>query len=437
VAFAASAAINLPTAVLYSVVSSIHPLVGALPRVLTGHLLATMLGSMGMFLSALALRALLTTCVGERWTTRGAIALQIAAAVSLLEVFLFLPSVLPTLIRATDDGTMSHVSLPPLWFAALFSRIAEGRQAARTISWELAVFAPLASAALAAAVSLVPAAWMARRALEGQVRVGVGRMNRLTRLVMTMAVARPQVRSVLLFAVASFTRSRRHVLALAGYVGAAIAVATLGIVASSLRHELVVDAPQRYWLSVPLVAMFFAIFGLRAACGIPTDRDANWPFRLTIPTIATTRASTRAFFLSLGVLPIVTVWSACATWLWGWPVAMWLSAFDLLAGALLCELVLWSWTKVPFVSANEPSVDTVKSRWLWSGFGLILYGFALAGVQLWSLGSSQKAGLHVLAGLVLIGATHAATRRRGSQAAMLDAVDEGVSTLRLSPAQET
>jgi hypothetical protein len=436
VALVAATAINLPTAVLYSVVSSIHPLVGPLPRVLTGHLLATMLGSVGMFLSALALRALLTTSVGERWTTRAAIALQIAAVVSLLEVFLFLPSVLPTLIRATDDGTMSPVSLPPLWFAALFGRIAEG-PAERMLAWELAVLAPLASALLATTVSLVPAAWMARRALEGQGRVGVGRMNRLTRLIVTVAVARPQVRSVLLFAVASFTRSRRHVLALAGYVGAAIAVATLGVVASSLRHELVVDAPQRYWLSVPLVAMFFAIFGLRAACGIPTDRDANWPFRLTIPTIATTRASTRAFFLSLGVLPIVAVWSACAAWLWGWPVAMWLSAFDLLAGALLCELVLWSWTKVPFVSANEPSVDTVKSRWLWSSLGLVLYGFALAEVQLWSLGSPQKAGLHVLAGLLLIGATHAATRRRGSQAAMLDAVDEGVSTLRLSPAQET
>jgi hypothetical protein len=237
--------------------------------------------------------------------------------------------------------------------------------------------------------------------------------------------------------VASFTRSRRHVLALAGYVGAAVAVATLGIVGSSLRGELIVDAPQRYWLSVPLVAMFFAIFGLRAACGIPTDRDASWPFRLTVPTIATTRASTRVFILCFGVLPIVAVWSACATWLWGWPVAMWLLGFDLVAGALLCELALSSWTRVPFVSAHEPSVDTVKSRWLWSAVGLAVYGFGLAGVQLWSLGSPQKAGLHVLAGLALISATHAATRRRGSQPAMLDAVDEDLSTLRLSPAQET
>ncbi len=108
-----AAAINLPAAVLYSAGSSAHPVVGGFPRVFVAHVLATTCGCAFMFLGLMAARALVAACAGKTLADRIAIVLQFVTVVVLLEVFLFLPGVLPSLVRELQGGSISELALPP------------------------------------------------------------------------------------------------------------------------------------------------------------------------------------------------------------------------------------------------------------------------------------------------------------------------------------
>ena len=68
------------------------------------------------------------------------------------------------------------------------------------------------------------------------------------------------------------------------------------------------DTPRTYTLAIPLVLMFFAVFGLRAGFAIPTELDANWVFRLVQPTVRDSVRASRWLILMLGVVPISIVW---------------------------------------------------------------------------------------------------------------------------------
>ncbi len=65
VGLAFALAVTAPSALVYSAASAVHPLVGAFPRVLIGHLLATVSASAFVFLSMLAIRALIVVAVGD------------------------------------------------------------------------------------------------------------------------------------------------------------------------------------------------------------------------------------------------------------------------------------------------------------------------------------------------------------------------------------
>ncbi len=427
-----AAAINAPAALIYSAASAVHPLVGGFPRVLAGHLIATTLGCAFTFLGLLSARAVVIVCAGERVATRLAVVLQVVTFVLLVEVFFFLPAVLPTLMRGLQQGGTSYSLLPPIWFAALFARIAEGRVVAPGVA-ELSVTATLVAAIAAVLVTLVPAAWMARRALESRAIPHTGGLTWLARLFARACVSASSVRGLLLFAVASLARNRRHLLVLSAYVGLAIATAIVSLVGENIRGTLTLDRPVAYLLAIPLVAMFFTVFGLRSACSIPTDFDANWPLRLPPPFAANALATTRLLIVGLGVLPPVLVWTLASAHMWGWTTALSLTLLDALAGILLTELALSTWTKVPFATGHEPSADTLKSRWPWFLVALHLYGFRLADLQALSLGSPVRMGVYVAVGLGLLGAAYARNRHRTrGQAVTLDVVPEQLNTLGLS-----
>ena len=402
-----AAAVNLPAALIYSAASSAHPLIGAFPRVLAAHVIATMTACTCTFLGLMSLRAVIAICAGERTADRLALVLQFVTIVLLVETFLFLPAVLPDIIKALQQGRASYAWMPPLWFAALFNWMAEGNTflAGHIIK---AVAGTAIVSVLAVIVSLAPAAWMGRRVLEVRTLERASSLAKLTRSIAMRCVRGAAVRSLFVFGVASLVRSRRHTILLATYLGLAIAVGVLKLIPPLVfRGGIILDAPRTYTLALPLVLIFFAVFGLRAGFTIPTELDANWVFRLAQPTVRESVRASRWLILMLGVIPISILWLLVSLALWPAPTAAGATLMTLMTGMLLTEIALGNWTKIPFASAHEPATETLKSKWAWYLGGLLIYQFLVPEFQRRALESWTTTVMHLTAGLVLVVAVRA------------------------------
>ena len=433
-----SAAINLPSALFFSFVSVTHPLLGFLPTVFLAHIVSTMAGCLAMFMALLILRGVVALVAGAAVADQLATVLQLVAVVSVIEVFFYLPSVLPLLVRRMLEGSDAVTWMPPAWYVALYSSIVG---TTRTVLRGEAITGLLVFLAAVVAVVpayLLPARLMARRALESQARDRQGRVGTLLRLAGRLAPAGPS-RAISEFAITTLFRSRRHLLIVVSYAGAGLAIAAVSVIAARIRVGLLSAEVNTALLAVPLVMMFFLTFGLRAAFRVPSDLDANWPFRLCQPTVAAAGTGTRHALFVLAVIPSILLFVSVGL-VGGWTpgTAATIAVFDLAMGALLLEFALYGWTLVPFASAHATDQETMKSRWLWYVVLLNIFAFRGASAQVGAL-TSVRASLIYLAIVIAVALVIRVARlqRTGRDAIAFDAPQEfRLETLNLSEAAQ-
>ena len=203
-------------------------------------------------------------------------------------------------------GGSTYARLPPMWFAGLFIWLADGRTVGPgLVLW--AALAVIAAAVVATLVSILPAELMRRRDLERRADVSTGPMMPMVRPSWRGRCAPPTC--------AHSTSSRSPAWSAAGGTPCTWAPTRAwpwrrrwsASPPSSIRGSLTLAAPHAALLALPLVWMFFAILGLRSACAIPVDLDANWPLRLRQPTVWAALNAMRLVLLTLAVLPPVAL----------------------------------------------------------------------------------------------------------------------------------
>lgn len=427
-------ALSLPGAVLYGVAQGMLPGTPSMLRLAASHLVATLSSFMFVFLSLMTLRGFVSILAGERIAARVAVALQLVSVVAFAGSFLFLPGLMRSINRQMLAGVDGVPANPLAWFGGLYVWLSGGGAQWAALAMTAALVTALA-AVLVVGLSLGPAKWMGRRVLETSTRERAGGYMAAARAVARLSLSAPQVSGMFLFAIASLLRSRRHALILATYLGFAIAIAAVGLISAGYASRFTLDEPTSYMLSVPMVLLFFVVFGLKAAIAIPTDVDANWPFRLTRPTARQTAATARRLLVTLAVGPVVIGWASVAVALWGPATGLLNASLVLMSGIALVEFAVGGWTKVPFASAHEPAVSTLKSKPFFYIFFLHIFGFILAVGQLSALHSAQVAIRYVgffAAATVILRLKHERDLRRRQVA--LDAEVDGTVVLNLSEA---
>jgi hypothetical protein len=422
IASAFAAAISVPSGVFFAISATAHPALGFVPVVFIAHVAAMILGSLFVFLALLAVRGLLamSPAGGHGIATL----LQIMTIVGLVEVFLFLPGVLPALSRRMLAGDQAVALLPPVWFASLYSWLVGTSNAALVGSAQTAVLALVGAMALVAGVYLVPAAVLGRRTLEVMPRRQAALLTRLLG------------GGLLHFTIASLLRSRRHLLVLASYLGVAIAAGGVSLIVAGYRGALSLAEPIPSLLAMPLVLIFFLALGLRSAFSIPAELDANWPFRLAEPRLDAAVDAARGAMMLVAVIPIGLLATALGLGL-GWTVATAarIAVFDVVSGLLLVELVLFRWRKAPFTCAHMPTADTFKSRWAFGLVALNLFAYRLGDAQFAALASVRLTLLYLAAiciAAVLVRSLRAALYRNAR--VQFDLPVDGLQTLGLSGA---
>lgn len=408
-------AINLPAAVLYAGAAAVHPLVGSIPSIFVGHMVSTVLSGFFVVATLLAIRGLLVCVIGARLAARAALALQVVTVVLLVESFMFLPGLLgPLLTSLAQPGAPAASWIAPVWFLGVYSGISGLRAAVFDGTASAALLATVLAATAAVLLYVVPAHWNARRVVEARESDRTGRIGSLlVGLATSTGWTRPQ-RALIGFTLVSLVRSTRHLLIVATWFGAAVAIAGTRLLTASVRgRPLPLDEPFDYLVAAPLIITFFLVGGMRSAFAVPTDLGANWIFRLTAgrsPDACVHAA--RASLWLLAVWPVSLLVVLVATPLWGFGPAFRIGLMHAASGMLLAELAISTCVSIPFARGRALSTDTLKVGLPLALVGLHLFAFRLDDVQRAALEAAYGTTVYVAIGLGLTLGAALATRWR-------------------------
>ncbi len=397
-----TAAVNAPAALIYSAVSFGHPLLPNLFVLIAGQMMGTMLASLAVYFALLTTRGLAAVILGAGAGAWLGAALQLVTVVLLVEVFFFLPGVLDNLVRSVLDGNPLGAAFPPVWFVSVNEWIAGSDRLIVANNAPLGVAAITVTALAVGPVYLLPARWLGRRALESRSRERAVSIISLFKAVARMTAASPPVRGIFVFATASLLRSRRHLLVLATYFGLAIATCVASVILLEVRGFSKLNVPGSWLLALPLVFIFFLALGLRSSFRLPTEVDANWPFKLSQPSLGACVNATALVMFSLAVLPVAIVLFVGTASIWPLGDAIKATLLQLLAGVVLIECLLLHWTKIPFACGHAPSPDVLKAWWPLYLFTLYMYAFKQSDWQFAALRSPRVLTMYVASGLVVI-----------------------------------
>jgi hypothetical protein len=224
------------------------------------------------------------------------------------------------------------------------------------------------------------------------------------------------------FSVRSLVRSRQHRIILAFYLGVGFALNVLLFKAPATRTMAGASNPvSPSILASTILLMLLSVIGMRIVFAMPLDLKANWIFRITpLQGGAPCLAARRRALLALGVLPVWLGLTPLLFYLWPWrPAAVHLAILGLL-GALVAEVCLQGFQKLPFTCSYLPGKTNVQITFVFSVMVLLPFLAFCAGVELRAMAHPAQylTAIAVLAAALLFA--------RWRTAAQTDAGDIGI-----------
>ena len=283
--------------------------------------------------------------------------LQIAAFVLFVSIyFMQLPFASPTdLLSAQNQGTL--VWLPSYWF---FGKMQELNGSSLFFSGPdlLTQFTRRAWIGLGFSIAGAAAAYLicyfrTLRKIAEQPDILPSRagLRWLPRFGSALATA------VVQFSIRTLTRSRKHRVTIAFYLGIAFAIVLFISKAPDLQKTA--GDPWRQptppVLMATILIMCSAIVGIRVAFAMPMELRANWIFRVNpLRGGAEHARAARRSLYSLSFIPIWLAAAAVLLWRWPWRQAAGHLAVMGLIGIALAEACLLSFRKIPFTCSYLP-----------------------------------------------------------------------------------
>ena len=393
-------------------------------RLVAAHLAATGGVAVFTFLAVAAFQGLLINVTSPRIFRRISPAIQMAGMSAMVLSILTFPIYASLLRQASQAHRLWLWCFPPIWFTGLFELFLKGGNG---LFAGLGVYA-LRMLGIVAAVFC--ATWALgfqrhyRRTLEAEDVTPrprpAGRLDALARS--------PEERAIFQFSGKTLARSRKHQMFLVTYVSVGVSIAVNFATAIRGGSLALSDDGMR---AFPFFIAFFVISGFRAVFQFPSELSSNWLFRLTEDHWAeTARNATRKRVLASGLAPALALLVGIQIVAWGgWRIG-WHATFQLAAGALLVEVMFWTFDKVPFTCSYFPGKTNLSILFLIYFYGLTNYSFHLADLELaaeqrWSYGL-----VYLAVGAVLL--VLAWRRHPPAAAVRFDASEPVIQTLDLN-----
>jgi hypothetical protein len=344
-------------------------------RLVAAHIASTAGVSAFAFLAAGSLQGLLINFTTPRLFRRLSPWIQMCGMSLMVLSILLAPLYMGLLRRAVEQNQLWLWFFPPVWFTGLYDLFFPNPHG---------LFAALGVHALrmfGAALGLFVLTWGIgfrrhyRRTLEAEDAPPLLRNSRIPRV----RERSPEARAIFQFSGKILARSRKHQLFLVTYISVGMAIA-INFVMEVRNGNFVVSTDGAR--AFPFLVAFFVISGFRAVFQFPAELASNWLFRITESHWAEiSRGVTRKRVLVSGLAPTLLL-------LLPFEIAMWRSwrgpfhsVFQLAAGALLVELLFWTFDKVPFTCSYFPGRTNLSILFVLYLYGFTTYSFHMADLE--------------------------------------------------------
>jgi hypothetical protein len=231
-------------------------------------------------------------------------------------------------------------------------------------------------------LNLTPFAWMAEIGLRGK-----------------------QQRASYQFVARTMLRSERHLQILLGFLALGLVLSASALSSADLHRLVTEQLPPLEVLSIPFILSFCVAAGVRFAFEVPAELRANWVFRFWLDRDRHNARAIARLVLLVFTLPwLLPICFGFTVLYWGWVTAALHTAVVGLSTAVLAELSLLRFRKLPF-TCSYPQFKS-HSGLVITGylFAYLFYTGYLVQVERWSLYDPWRAVAVVpLAALVLAG----------------------------------
>jgi hypothetical protein len=377
-------------------------------RGIVAHFVASALAGVFVFVAVIAVQGAMLAIAGPRvfarvsgWLQLGLVTLVVASVIALPEIA---GAVVPTLQHAPARRPWI-LSTPPVWFLGIYEVVLGTtnpalRALGRTAALALAIGGTIA-------VIAYPLAY--RRIMRDAVEHpgGIGRLGRSSAAArwLTAAIARDGVvLATVQFVLSTIARVERHRFTLALAAGVAVAWALPTAVRWHVLGRAMTLTRPLELLALPLSTMVFLLVGIRIAAALPGDLGAAWIFDAASPALARTRTGLRRVMVTVGVVPIVLLFTPVYWSIWGATVAVEHALLSVAAGLLVTEYLVGTLDTMPGATPWRPERANLRVRWpLYLTAFLLLAGTTSCSLTSWEVGSAGTPGGFVILLAVLIG----------------------------------
>ena len=332
-----------------------------------------------LFCCVLGVQGLAAQILPRRWFLRASSGLQLVAFAVIVGVYFTQPMFATPfdLVAAQGRGLLSWS--PSYWFLGFMQQMSG--------SPALAPLARRAWIGLAAVVSVTAVAYalsyfrtLRKIVEEPDILPG----NSGLRWLPPFGI--PAQTAIVQFSIRTLMRSRQHRVILAFYLSIGFAMTVFLLRSPAVTERILDTSATGQWrqVSIPILAstlimMIAWVVGTRVLFSMPLDLRANWVFRITARLDAPQYlVSARRSLLALSAAPVWLATAILCFSLWPWTAAAAHLAALGLFGAMLADLCMLGFRKIPFTCSYLPGKSQVHMVIL--GALLLLY-FTLFAVK--------------------------------------------------------
>lgn len=366
-------AVNAFSGLLWPLYFGSNGEIAALARSFAAFWITTFLAAAFMLLSVLTLQGVASQLLPRQAFLRVSASIQTAGFCLMLGMYILEPSLeSPDALSASENHRLLEW-LPSYWFFGAFQILNGSPGRLQPIHAALAHRAWIATGLvlLGAIATLMLSYFRTMRKLIEEPEIAASQ-NRWTSL-LRFGGALPAAISI--FSLLTLLRSRQHRVILSFYYGAGLAIAAVYLKTLLLMQIRTPGATVVLFgqplLAASTVMMCVAVAAVRLVSGLPITLGANWIFQIT--ELRPPRAyleAVRAALLLVGVAPIWAASGALFFSLWPWRMAAEHMLLLALIGAILVELCLIRFRKIPFTCSYLPGKGNMQ--FVFWAFGLIV-----------------------------------------------------------------